>query len=167
MLWILVSERLGRFFFSWRDSSKGLLTSFECLVFLLYLWASINRIQVFRLRTTCEIFATVPVLAAVFTWRASSICYLTIDVNRQPYRVMISTHLISTKWFWRNRGGGGYLSQSEMEKYSDWIGWSCSGVGLWFCYATPIESGTFRCYERVLPGIMQHPGISDDYLSGL
>lgn len=158
----------GAFFFSWRDSSKGLLTSFECLVFLLYLWASINRIQVFRLRTTCEISATVPVLAAVFTWRASSICYLTIDVNRQPYRVMISTHLISTKWFWRNRGrGGGYLSQSEMEKYSDWIGWSCSGVGLWFCYATPIESGTFRCYERVLPGIMQHPGISDDYLSGL
>ena len=96
----------GAFFFSWRDSSKGLLTSFECLVFLLYLWASINRIQVFRLRTTCEISATVPVLAAVFTWRASSICYLTIHVNRQPYRVMISTHLISTKWFWRNRGGG-------------------------------------------------------------
>lgn len=61
----------------------------------------------------------------------------------------------------------GYLSQSEMEKYSDWIGWSCSGVGFGFCYATPIESGTFQCYERVLRGIMQHPGISDDYLSGL
>ena len=111
----------GAFFFSWRDSSKGLLTSFECLVFLLYLWASINRIQVFRLRTTCEISATVPVLAAVFTWRASSICYLTIDVNRQPYRVMISTHLISTKWFWRNRGGGGGVYKPNRNGEIFWL----------------------------------------------
>ena len=40
-------------------------------------------------------------------------------------------------------------------------------VNLLICYASPIESGTFQCYERVLPGIMQHPGISDDYLSRL
>lgn len=150
MLWILVRERLER---SCRDSSKGLLTSFECLVFLLYLWASINRIQVFRLRTTCEISATVPVLAAVFAWRASSICYLTIDVNRQPYRVMFSTHLISTRWFWRNRGegvskpirNGEILWVNRVELQWGWV------VNLLICYASPIESGTFQCYERVLP----------------
>lgn len=81
VLWSFGRWTPGVCFFSCRDSSKGLLTSFECLVFLLYLWASINRIQVFRLPTTCKISATVAVLAAVFAWRASSICFLTIDVN--------------------------------------------------------------------------------------
>lgn len=90
----------GAFFFSCRDSSKGLLTSFECLVFLLYLWASINRIQVFRLRYCSHARRCLHVTSFVHLlfddWRQSSAlsCYDQYPLNQ--YQVILK------KW-----GGGG------------------------------------------------------------
>ena len=154
------------FFFSCSYSSKGLLTSFECLLFLLYLWASnkpdsgiSSSHNVWNLRHCSR------AVAAVFAWRA--FVYLLFDDWRQSSALSYYDQYPLNQYQVILKKQKGYLSQSEMEKYSDWIGWSCSGVGFGFCYATPIESGTFQCYERVLRGIMQHPGISDDYLSGL